>query len=533
MQAKRFVAADMRRALELVKQEIGPDAVILSNKRVKQGVEILATSEVEDKPSQLSPHSAQNSDGAILNSDKVFAEDSLIQDQMQQLGARRAVTQATSSGGAGLAEEIELAREKMLAAKRAEREQQERLEQASMASQAALSPQSPSVNSPMAEATDYKPKHSQQAGDSMQDELLVTPRSQKVNPIHDHTYDRSQDRVDRDQWSTEADYSSVFDRHSRSNGEEAQVQLEQLQDELSEMRLLLEQQIEQMSQPGRSYPQPVYQAILGRLMRLGLDQGVSHHLVDQLGQASNAGQAWAETLACLARQIPVFDADLVERGGIFAMVGPTGAGKTTTIGKLAARYVLQHGSDQVALVTTDTYRIAAHEQLLSLGKILKVPVRVVEDGHNLRNIIDSLGDRSLILVDTAGFNAGAPELSEQRLQLNHVPNLKTLLVMAANNQEQMLANSWQQYGGDLLSGAVVTKLDETASLGGAMNVLVKRHLPLAYTTNGQSIPGDISPARAHKLVTHAVSLTQQQRATSASTGVVRESRHAPVAMAAH
>src|SRR5690606_2753238 len=178
--------------------------------------------------------------------------------------------------------------------------------------------------------------------------------------------------------------------------QQEQIQLSELQAELADMRFLLEQQLDRMM-GGTPAPQgsPVLSSIGRRLERIGWPDDVVNKGLNSCKPTRKLASAWSDALANLAHQMPVIGKDIVDQGGVFAFVGPTGVGKTTTIGKLAARYVLQHGADQVALVTTDTYRIAAHDQLRSFGRILRVPVKVVDENNTLEQVLHSLRRYSL------------------------------------------------------------------------------------------------------------------------------------------
>jgi flagellar biosynthesis protein FlhF len=196
-------------------------------------------------------------------------------------------------------------------------------------------------------------------------------------------------------------------------------------------------------------------------------------------------------------------------------VGPTGSGKTTTIGKLAARYVLKHGSDSLALVTTDRYRVAAHEQLFVFGRILNVPVRVVDETHSLDDILDELSDRHLVLIDTAGLTSSDKGYQEQLAELarsHH--NVKTHLVVSATSQPRIMKSVWHCYKMANLAGCVMTKIDEALTLGESLGFVMETGLPVAYYTDGQKIPEDLHHAEAVPLVRLAVdrlkTLQQQQ-----------------------
>ena len=239
---------------------------------------------------------------------------------------------------------------------------------------------------------------------------------------------------------------------------------------------------------------------------MGLPSEVVAPLLERSRGNKDLAQAWKVALAGLARDLPVNGKDPVAEGGVYALVGPTGAGKTTTIGKLAARYVMDHGAREVALVTLDTHRIGGHDQLRSLARILGVTLRVVDDQQTLDSVLYSLRRHSLVLIDTAGFRQGDPRLTEQMDALSRQPQVESLLVLPGNSQPAVLKASMHAYAGAGFNGCILSKLDESASLGEALGVVMQGRVPIVYTTHGQDIPRDIEVARAHQLVTRAATL---------------------------
>jgi len=283
------------------------------------------------------------------------------------------------------------------------------------------------------------------------------------------------------------------------------AQLQALQAELADMRLLLEDQLTRMARtPVMS--NPVASGLLRRFHHMGLPTSLCEPLVARVREQGSMQNAWVEALALLSRALPVSKEDLVMQGGVFAFVGPTGVGKTTTIAKLAARYVLANGAENVTLVTTDTYRIAAHDQLRSLGRILNVQVKVVEDNKDLPAVLRGLKHCPLVLIDTAGFRQGDEQLKEQLAVLESIEQVKTLLVLSSNSQAQLMKASVHAHRSHKLLGCVLTKLDDTASLGEALGVVLEHRLPVAYITDGQDIPQDIALAKGHKLAAKAAAL---------------------------
>lgn len=291
----------------------------------------------------------------------------------------------------------------------------------------------------------------------------------------------------------------------------------QMQQELRSMRDLIEQQYTNFSWQQYRAQQPAQAAMWRRLQRLGLDGAVVRELLasdaasnapkSALGKSAN--DVWQGLMAQLSSRIPVCEADLIERGGIFAFVGPTGAGKTTTIGKLAARYVLDHGNSDIALVTTDSYRIGAHEQLRTLARILNVPCKIVSGQRDLASVLYEVRHCKVVLIDSAGLNTQAPELRQQLTALAALgERVQVVQVLAANSQQQALCNALRAYRTPNLSACILTKLDEACSLGECISLLIANQLPLAYVADGQAIPGDLAVGSGKALVTRAIGLAK-------------------------
>jgi|GEM_PF-257232 len=311
--------------------------------------------------------------------------------------------------------------------------------------------------------------------------------------------------------------NSVSAESSGAHAENSNEYLLELQTELADMRFLLEQQFNRLSEADAPMASSsILGGITRRLGRAGLPEDVVNKVISSCTKTNSMNEAWPEALANLSHQVPVIDRDIVDEGGIFAFVGPTGVGKTTTIGKLAARYVLKHGADKVALITTDTYRIASHEQLRSIARILRISVNVVDENNSLESLLKSLSHCSAVLIDTAGFRHGDPQLKAQLATLAALPQIKTFVVLSTTCQAQMLKASVHAHGEARLQGCVLTKLDETTSLGEALGVVIKGWLPVAYTTDGQDIPADIDVARAHSLVAKAIAMIKKNTVSAVS-----------------
>jgi flagellar biosynthesis protein FlhF len=278
-------------------------------------------------------------------------------------------------------------------------------------------------------------------------------------------------------------------------------QLREVELELQNVRAMLERRQNEGS--GDSKISAVEQRAREKLKELGLSEFVVSRLIDDIDLKGREDD-WNRLLAHLADYIPVRSSS-TELKGCIAFMGPTGVGKTTSIGKIAAQHVLKHGSEGVVLITTDSYRIAAHEQLRTFGRILNVPVEVVNEYSDLNEVLAKYAHYSLVLVDTAGMNPRDSNLERQLLMMKRArASLKKLLVLPCTSQRQVLKTVVGIYSQVQLDGCVLSKLDESASLGEAISVVIEEGLPVVYIADGQRIPDDIEPARAHNLISRAV-----------------------------
>ncbi|MGE7991357.1 flagellar biosynthesis protein FlhF [Pseudomonas sp. NPDC089554] len=284
-----------------------------------------------------------------------------------------------------------------------------------------------------------------------------------------------------------------------------------MRSELSGLRELLEVQLGSLAWSQLQGNQPQQANLWRRLQRIGLSGPIARELLDMTGGIEEPRQAWRMLLAHLARMIHVPEVEPIEEGGVIAMVGPAGMGKTTTLAKLAARYVLKYGAQNIALVSMDSFRIGAQEQLKTLGRILNVPVTYVDPGESLGQALEPLLRKRVVLIDTAGLQASDPAL---RMQLESLASrgiaAKNYLVLATTSQKQVLTAAYHSYKRCGLAGCILTKLDETGSLGEVLSLAISHQLPVAYLTDGPRIPDDLQLPRKHQLVSRAVSVQLQE-----------------------
>jgi flagellar biosynthesis protein FlhF len=279
--------------------------------------------------------------------------------------------------------------------------------------------------------------------------------------------------------------------------------------EMAELKRMMQNGLSELSWQALGERSPVQQELLRRLMTLGLSAEIAQQLAAR-ADGDDIELAWRKALYQLAGELQVFDEDILEQGGVVAVVGPTGVGKTTTIAKLAARFALRHGHRHLALVTTDNFRIGARDQLHTYGRILNVPVHGVAGTEELETTLNSLSDRRLVLIDTAGMGQQDQRLREQIGLLQQAGRkVHCLLALSATTEPMAMERAIRLFADARPEACILTKLDEAASLGGALNALLRSGLPLAYTTDGQQVPEDLHIARAHPLVTRAAELTQE------------------------
>lgn len=274
--------------------------------------------------------------------------------------------------------------------------------------------------------------------------------------------------------------------------------VEALRQELAQMRTLIEREIGQFTDE-RLRGVPVRGAILQELHAYGCEAELARAVAASIPPNIEIGVARGRALALLAKSMVVAEREPIEDGGVIALVGPTGVGKTTTLAKLAARYAAAHSARDVALVTLDSYRIGAREQLAEFGRRLGMPV-IDASRDGLAGTLERLADYPLVLVDTAGLGQRDRALAAQFNWISAARRVRSYLVLPANARNEDLDEVIRRFRCASPEGAILSKLDETGRLGGALSVLIRQRLPLAYVTDGQRVPEDLHRAHAHRLV---------------------------------
>ncbi len=284
-----------------------------------------------------------------------------------------------------------------------------------------------------------------------------------------------------------------------------------IRQEVAVLKELLQEQLGELTWAEKRRKAPVQSAITRRMVNMGFNAQLADQFAGRIN-AADVDSGWEQLAMELAHALPKSETDILEQGGIFSLVGPTGVGKTTTLAKLAAQYVLKHGNKGVALVTTDSYRIAAHEQLRTYANIMSVPMRVADSAEKLQEILEEFSDKELVLIDTAGISQRDKRLAQQmNCLINAGQEIQSYLVLSTTSQTSVLRQAVKTFGVIPLCGVILTKLDETMSLGESLSAVIANQLKVSYITNGQRVPEDIAIAKPTELLRLAVDLEQQMQ----------------------
>lgn len=285
----------------------------------------------------------------------------------------------------------------------------------------------------------------------------------------------------------------------------------EIQGELGRLRKLFEGELSQLAWRDQNRRQPNRQALITRLELAGITRQLASGIVDAVLPCDDLEQGWRKTLGLLGGRICTWKHDILEEGGVIALMGSTGVGKTITAAKLAARFALQHGRRHVAFISTDKYKVGGQEQLVSLGGILGIPVQLAANADQMQRTLDSLSERKLVIIDTAGMSQRDMTLADQfeTLQAGGA-RIKPMLVVPATARPTIINETIQAFSRIRIAAAVVTKTDECDALGPVLSCILQHRLPLAFTTNGQKIPDDLHRAEPKALLADVIRTYKQQ-----------------------
>ena len=312
----------------------------------------------------------------------------------------------------------------------------------------------------------------------------------------------------------------------------ADIEYHSLRQEFGSLRELVQTQISQMSWLSLSHDRPEQAALIRSLSGIGLTGDVVASLAQELEKISDPNNAWRHAIAQFARKIPLTLDDPVAKGGRFALLGSTGAGKTATVAKLATRFVVENGARDLGLISFEAQAMSAPEQLVRVGQVLGVPVQQVRGPIDLRDTLCQLDSKKLVLIDTPGrslrnsnFDRAIAPLADPAL------GIRRIVVLPGNSQTGFHRETIQRYKPMEPESVTITKLDETTSLGGLLSLLITHQLPISYLTDGQEFASGLQSAHRSRaaLASKAVELAKRfrekaPRAAAPATNPVSDSR---------
>ncbi|MBK7768212.1 MAG: flagellar biosynthesis protein FlhF [Sulfuritalea sp.] len=470
MTVKRFIGATARDCLRRVKAELGPDAVVISNKPLGSGVEIVAMT-----PEGLDAISRQAAGPRA---------------ETPRAATATALPSGTSSAPKPKSPEddytVTLSSSGARKAPASRPWNPYETPGAAEATREAGSRSGPLPPRPAADTGVASGKQANPAGNSGRGEGFAAGRGTSAATL-----------------PREAAASP------RSGGEPARQpaaeslpEAAELRDEMRIIKGLLERQLAGFAWGDMARNAPVRAFLLGEMIEAGFSGQLARRLAQDMPEDMNQedGRKWLQAAVNRRLRTLPAEADFIDRGGVYAIVGPTGVGKTTTTAKLAARCVVRYGADRLALLTTDGYRIGAQEQLRIYGRILGVPVFVVRDGEDLRRTLADLRDKHMVLIDTVGMSQRDRMVAEQAAMLMRSGEVNRLLLLNAGCRGDTLDDVVRAYSGEDLAGCIVTKVDEATALAPALDCIVRHGLTLSYVANGQRVPEDLHlPNRAYLL----------------------------------
>lgn len=545
MKITRHTAKDMRQALRLVREQLGPDAVILTSKRTSFGVEVTAAVDFDAarieaqtpaaeprtfRPEEFTPPPAPAAPPAPRREDPYTIADEYEQQQadddvQQSLYARiqaemldaktvatnargrnsdvkaapgpapaRAVQDQRSSGRA----QVPVAQRDVDAAPTAAAAREEHRTPRSssapsrpategVASKKTAAAQRAPINDDVDSALESAIDSYLGADDTADDEALISAALTSANKATPTAGAKGHD----------------------GNSDGMSAANVAMSAELKAMRRILETQLAQLAWNDLSRRAPVHTEILTDLTEVGLSQALAGQIVAQLPSGTDLIKARRLSIALLSQRLNVTGDRWLDKGGKVALIGPTGVGKTTALAKLAVRWVLRHGARNVALISADSIRIGAHDQMQALGQMIDVPVYIVDNLNEIPSVLEELSQQRLVLIDTPGMSQRDAQLATRLEQLaNAGHGLETALVLSASTQAGAIEETVKRYAKAKPQSALLTKVDEAASLGGILSVLAEAAMPISYVSEGQRVPEDLRPARALELVSRAVQLAK-------------------------
>lgn len=493
MKIKRYVAKDMRTALEQIKTELGADAVIMSNKKIPEGVELMAAIDhSQPAATQQSPSTLTDQPDHVANRE--------IQHDVVTLQSKVAPTQnnaalqvnqsATNESAANMppADSLSALLNRQVQQQTVSPSNEQKIQQPA------------SIEEQFKNFTDRLQSSTESTSINTQDKSTAPAEEVYSNNLATNVTARNNSKIPL---GTAAAVSQSTVHES--------AEINRMRDEMASIRQLLEHQVAGLLWQDMAQKNPNKAVLVSRLENMGISTKLADQFAGYVSSTANEKKAWEEVKHLLVDQLNTTNNDIIRHGGVVSLVGPTGVGKTTTIAKLAARFAQAHGADSVVLISTDTYRIAGFEQLSTYARIIGCQAKLAKDQKELDELIQYYADKKLVLIDTAGMGQRDLRLSQYLTTLiaNARVRIRNYLVLSANTQPRVMQENVERFKKIPLAGCIFTKLDESLSFGEIITTAIENGLAIGYLTDGQRVPEDIKVANAEKLVTLADKATQK------------------------
>jgi flagellar biosynthesis protein FlhF len=272
-----------------------------------------------------------------------------------------------------------------------------------------------------------------------------------------------------------------------------------LAQELSAMKDMIEDRFNTLNWLGMARQNPIQSTLMVKLIRAGYSPMLARTILERIPEGTTAQNALQMVMNVLERNLQLDTRTLPEEGGFFAMIGATGVGKTTTIAKIAGICAQKYGASSLGLITLDTQRVGAQEQLRSHGKLLGTVTHVAHDRYALQELLNLLSNKRLVLIDTGGLAPRDPRKRDM-MDLLDLPNIKRMLVLNAGGHGDTLDDTVAHFKGNTPQHVIFSKLDEAVKLGTVMDAAIRHRLILRGVTTGQQIPEDWESPNSRKLV---------------------------------
>ena len=490
MNVRRFTARTSREALALLRQSLGDDAVVLSTKPCRDGVEVLA----------MAPEGLQQIER--------MSRDAPLPEAPRAPAAAPAPVTAVEDDVAALSMSTlsfqDYVRERMLKRRQAARDD----------SRSAAA--SPADARPGAVAPTTRPAAAARPVDAAEPALaragvLEQRMSGREAPelstpaLRDPPLLRDEVRARAAAAEAEA-YAPAPPASSLATHPLHASQRDDMLSELRSVRGLIEERFGALAYIEKLQRQPAQARLTQRLLDCGFSPALIRRLSEGLPMDVADEAAWAGTVLERNLLTDGAEAGLEDLGGVYALVGATGVGKTTTTAKIAAAFATQYGAANLGLITLDAYRVGAHEQLRAYGRILGVPVHTAHDRASLEDLLDLLSAKKMVLIDTAGMAQRDARTRELLDMLSHRA-IRRLLVINAASQGETIEDVIIAYRGSSCAGVVLSKMDEAVKLGPALDAVIRNKLKIVGVANGQRVPEDWHRLSAHTLVQRALRAT--------------------------